>query len=384
MDFCRRFGFLFAFSALVAVALLACSDDETVEYPFERTVLDITAVKRCADGSSVPGVPCYQLRFRHPIEREGIVRYHFWLDTAYIMADAQTIDKSALAHSITLPYRGAQGDFDSLDVTQALKDGGYMDWDSLAVSVWAEYSKGSEGAVQHLYLYFGDDVPPSLVAVTDSTDAHNVWVDWSRPQDQVDFYFPDSLSGPIAGYNVAFKSLGSENVQSVGVSLKLNGQATDSWQKNQNWVRKDRKAVLQSAPSSNASTLNLAIIDGKGFSATPAENQYRLQVSGLTPNSRYSITVFAFDSAGNRTDGATAQNFQTTDTIAPLVASQFHLALDSSDGLPALDSNRLYLFWPRSVDPLRPNTGKDTIRLDSTLYSPPTCSPNACYQEVAT
>ena len=378
---------------LVLIGLIACSDDSgSADFPFERSVLELSAVKRCVEKSTLPGDPCYQLKWRHPIEKEKLVRYHIWIDTTVVGDSARAVPDGALNQSIQVDFVAGRGDYDSLDLTARLTP--YLERDSLHVAIWAEYDDGSDpGAIQRLFLFFGDDIPPGRVLLSDSSDARSIWLEWTRPTDQVDFYFPDSQSGPIAGYNLhIYANDASEDIRNVSVRMVVsNGRpvsATDSsqWIRHQRWRLVDDSLVLNptSSDEANRNHLRLAILDGKGFHANPDSNRFRLQITGLSPEKLYGVGISVWDSSGNYTGtdaNASGRQVLTTDTVAPLMATRFWLRPDTLDGAkPRLDSNRLVLFWPRSLDPLAPMSG---ITLDSVLSIPPSCWVGSCYREVA-
>jgi hypothetical protein len=371
--------------------LAACSDDSSgTDYPFERSVLELTASKRCADRKVEPGDPCYLLKWRHPIERANLLRYHVWLDTAVIGDTTRSVPEGALAKSIKIDYVDGRGDFDSLDLTTLLKD--YLDRDSLHVAIWAEYGDGGNvGAVQRLYLFFGDDVAPTRVQFVDSTNQNTLWLDWTRSTDQVDFYFPDFISGPIAGYNLhVYAEDASEDLLNLKVQFERAGGRPiadgDSVQflRHHCWRSRNDSLVLDTTTRANKNHLRLAILDGRGFQDSTDSNLFRVRITGLRPEKNYGVSISVWDSAGNSTgtdSDASGRVVMTTDTVAPLMATKLWLRADSLDsGKPRLDSNRLVLYWPRSVDPLTP---KSFIELTSKLTIPSGCLEGKCYREVA-
>jgi len=376
---------------LSLVVLASCSSDSGgSEYPFERSVLELTASKRCSDREVKPGDPCYLLKWRHPIERKNLLRYHVWLDTATVNDTTLTVPQGALEKSIQIAYTEGRGDFDSLDLTSYL--GEYLGRDSLHVAIWAEYGDGSDpGAVQRLFLFFGDDVAPNRVQFSDSTNEKSMWLEWIRPTDQVDFYFPSFVAGPIAGYNLHIYSENpNEDLSAAVVRLEWAGRPLDAgdsslWLRHHRWRNRNDSLVLDTTPStSDRSHLRLALIDGRGVQPDLDSNRFRIFISGLQPESRYGVSLTVWDSAGNSSGGdadAGGRLVLTTDTIAPLMASALWLRPDSVYGkLPRLDSNRLVLYWPRSVDPL---SIKADILLDSALTLPSGCLVGECFREVS-
>lgn len=380
--------------ALLALLFMSCSDDSSGnEYSFERSVLEFTAVKRCSDRAARPGDPCYMLKWRHPIERTKLLRYHIWIDTLVVNDTIRDVPEEALTKSIQIPYGDGRGDYDSLDLTSYLS--AYLDRDSLHVAIWAEYGDGgSPGSIQRLYLFFGDDIAPGRVQFTDSTNQNTLWLGWSRPTDQQDFYFPDSVSGPIAGYNLhLYAEDANQDLRNLKVQLEIAGGDslasgdTSAFRRHSRFRYRDGMLMVDTTASGVAdkSHLRFVILDGKGFASETAKNRYRLRIDGLKPQSYYGVSLSVWDSAGNSTGttdaDASGRRILTTDTVEPLIATRFWLRSDTVDGgKPRLDSNRLVLYWPRSVDPLVPRSG---IVLDSLLSIPSGCLANYCYREVA-
>ncbi|MDR1811890.1 MAG: hypothetical protein LBQ87_03610 [Candidatus Fibromonas sp.] len=356
-----RSKLLFSFMVL---ALFACSDDKNPTYPFERTVLDVSIAKRCKDGSYTPGANCYLMRWQHPIEKKDLQNYHVWLDTVVVKDSVQDISQSQINQAYTVPYSG-RGTGDSLDLTDLIS--GFLERDSLHVAILARYSGGDQGAVQHIHVHFGDDVPPSPVSFNDSASVDTIWIDWIRPADQRDFYRPDAMNGPIAGYNISIQT--TEDISKATITVNDETSASN-YRKSCRFRKQGRSVELESISNNNPSLIRLAIPDGKGVANDTSDN-WRMKISGLKPEQSYSISIVAFDSAGN-SSSVESRNVATTDAIPPLITNEFRLYKDPNDGLPRLDSNnRLILFWSRSVDPLRnidPLTNPAQIYYSGTPY----------------
>jgi hypothetical protein len=350
---------------LLCILLCACADNNNPTYPFERSVSDISIVKNSNDAN-------YMIKWRHPIEKIDLQSYYIWIDTTVVKDTAQNASQAQIdAASAMIPYNGRDGG-DSLVLTELIS--GFMDRDSLHIAIWAKYGGSSQGAVQHLYVFFGDDFAPSVVNFSDSSSANTIWINWVRPVDQRDFYKPDSLSGPIAGYNITLSpSDASEDISSASLNVKLDGENMNANIMRFCRFRKEgRSVVLEDLKISDTKTLRIAVIDEKGFDVSnPQANNWSLQISNLKSESSYNISITAWDSAGNSSKAVENRIIPTTDSIAPLIANKFWLYADSGDGLPRLDSNRLVLFWPKSVDPL---TKPTQIELDSTLRFPESCA----------
>jgi hypothetical protein len=358
----------------VFLLLFACSDEnDNPTWPFERTVSGISIAKR-------PNY--YLLIWQHPIERTGLQNYYIWIDTTVVKDYDQSVSQAQTNQaSKIIPYSSV-GDGDSLDLTNFIND--FLDRDSLHIAIWAGYSGKEQGVVQHKYIYFGDDISPSMVRFSDSSSSNAIWIDWLRPTDQRNFYSPEIMDGPIAGYNITVQARNSnEDIRYAILEISLNGNTINSSniKKFQRFRKKGREVVLESVANTESRLLKFAVIDGKGFDNNQANN-WQMRISGLKPELDYRVLIVAYDSAGNSSGSEEIENgtyISTTDAIPPLIANQFWLYRDSGDGLPRLDSNRLILFWPRSVDPL---TSPTQIEINSALHIPASCSPGSCYREV--
>ncbi|MDR2583735.1 MAG: hypothetical protein LBC75_09670 [Fibromonadaceae bacterium] len=345
----------------IFLLLLACSNENSnPTYPFERTVLDISIAKTCKD--------CYIMRWRHPIEKKDLQNYYIWLDTSVVKDSVQNISQSQITQASANIAYSSKGESDSLDLTGLVK--AFLKRDSLHIAIWAKYSGSEKGAVQHLYVHFGDDVPPSVVYFSDSAASKSIWINWVRPTDQRDFYSPEEVNGPIVGYDISVEAADrNENIRNATVKASLAGQAINSSDLKlfYKFKKEGHGVVLEEDKNQNQSFLRLVILDRKGFESDDIQaNSWKMEVSGLKPEEHYKITIVAYDSAGNQSKPEN-RIVSTTDTIPPLIASKFWFYADPGDGLPRLDSNRLILFWPRSVDPLESPT---PIQLDSSLRIP--------------
>jgi len=308
------------------------------------------------------------MRWKHPIEKKDLQSYYIWLDTTVVKDSVQNISKAQMDLADTSIIYAKKGDGDSLDLTGLIKE--FLERDSLHIAIWAKYSGSEKGAVQHIYVHFGDDVPPSVVSFNDSATAKSIWINWTRPTDQRDFYTPEEISGPIAGYEISVEAMDkNENIRRSIVKASLSGQPINSSALKlfYRFRKEGHGFVLEEENSTNQSFFRFVLLDGKGFETDDAQaNNWSVEISDLKPEQRYKITIAAYDSAGNQSKPEN-RIVRTTDTIPPLIANKFWLYKDSGDGLPRLDSNRLILFWPRSVDPLESPT---PIQLDSNLRIP--------------
>jgi len=359
------FKFLGIFASVALLILFACSDDnDNPTWPFERTVLEIAIAKRPS---------YYLLTWRHPIEKAGLQNYYIWIDTTVVRNSEQSVSQAQINQaSKVIPYSGI-GDGDSLNLTNFLSSE-FLERDSLHIAIWAGYSGKGQGVVQHKFIFFGDDISPSMVRFSDSSSSNAIWIDWMRPTDQRDFYSPEITNGPIAGYNITVQARNSnEDIKYAGIEISLNGKTinTSNIQRLQRFRKKGRETVLEGVANPESKLLRFAVIDGKGFDTDNLQaNNWRMKISNLLDTASYRVLIVAYDSAGNSSGSEEIENgtyIKTTDAIPPLIANKFWLYKDSGDGLAHLDSNRLVLFWPRSVDPL---TNPTQIEINSTLNIP--------------
>jgi len=357
----------------IFLLLSACSNDNTnPTYPFERTVSAVSIAKTCKD--------CYIMRWQHPIEKKDLQNYYIWLDTTVVNDSVQNISQSQISEaSANVAYNG-KGDGDSLNLTNLV--GKFLDRDSLHIAIWAKYAGNEKGAVQHIYIHFGDDVPPSMVYFSDSAASKSIWINWVRPTDQQEFYFPEEISGPIAGYDISIEAMDrNENIRNATLRANLSEQPIDysDLKRFYKFKKEGRGVVLEMDNNQNQNFLRFVLLDGKGFASDDIQaNSWKIEISDLKPEQHYKVIIVAYDSAGNQSKPEN-RIVSTTDTIPPLIANKFWFYMDSGDGLPRLDSNRLILFWPRSVDPL---TNPTQIQLGSSLYIPPNYRLGIDYKEV--
>ncbi len=380
---------------IVAFALFACSDSSNEDdYRFERAVQDLSIFRGCSAKNDTNKY-CYQMRWRIPIETDDLLQFHIWVDTIYVNDSTTKVPSGATEHSIKVPFENPEKLYDTLDLTsyvQEILQSESIDRDTLAIAIWSEYSDNDEpGDVQHVFIPLGDNFQPSLITISDSTWTTGVAIDWARPTDQTDYFTPESLSGPIAGYNVLLWAENtSQDIRNVKVTIFHDGK-TDSTGKNF-WKRHHRFRFTNdslwidetSSAESDKNYLRIAVIDGKGFDfANDSANRYRMIIEGLKPESNYTIGIIAWDSAGNPSGTGsveTNQLFSTTDSIAPLIGNQLWVRADTSDTTKAfLDSNRVLIYWSRSADPLSDTSG---ITADSILHYPNYCFEEFCYREV--
>ncbi len=380
--------YLLLFSILFCLA--SCSDDSSgTEYLFDREILEMNVLRSCADGSD--SLNCFRIRYRYPIETEHLEKFLVWLDTTVIDDTTRSVSKEARENAtFEIPYSDKKtGYYDTLDITEEVRE--FADRDSLQVAIWPEYSDGDDpGAVQRVFVHFGDDMAPAVISLQDSVWTDGAAFDWSRPTDQTDFYSPELISGAIAGYNVVIYTLNeNEDIRKVKVKV-IRAIGTDSsggkfYYKHHRFRSREDSVYLDTTSASDKRYLRLAIPDGEGFSETDSLNRFRLVLQGLRAESKYTIGITTFDSSGNYSGSTVSaeynQMFITTDSVAPLMPTKLFVLQDSADARVArLDSNnRLRIFWSRSIDPYKKENG---IREDSVLVIPDTCYENFCFRNV--
>ena len=380
---------------------VACSDDDNeAEFYYDREISELTVLRQCPEGAD-SGAYCFMVRYRYPINTENLTSIYLWVDSTVVGDTAKTVSSGHLENATDVfEYpRGTSELYDTIDLTSYVQDFVKEHRDSLLVALYAAYSDNERnGTVQRIYLHFGDDIPPSLVAVYDSVWTTGALFEWTRPTDQTDFYKPIELSGPIVGYNVVIYSENKdEDLRNVRVTVRTpyGVDSKGGWyytrhariRANNDSVWIDSVTVPHGDNVKNY--LRLAIKDGKGYNVdNPTANNFRLVLGGLKAESRYTIGFSAWDSSGNfsGTEANTAvsmnQLFITTDSIAPLMPKKLYTVKDSVyPEMARLDSNnRLIVYWERSVDPMQIDHG---IEVDSVLHIPGNCLPRFCYDTVA-
>jgi hypothetical protein len=393
----KIFSTFIAFAA-VFFALVACSDEEEgTEFLFDREVMEVSVLRSCADEDDTSA--CYRIRYHYPIEREHYSGLVVWLDTLVVddtskAVTSKQIDKAT--QFIEFPS-GTSSLYDTLDLTDLVSE--YLEtYDSLQVALFCKYSDDKDpGSVQRVFLHFGDDIPPSRVTIYDSVWTNGALFEWYRPTDQIDFYKPAELSGPIVGYNVVIYSADkSEDLRNLKVSLTtadgVDSTGSTSYRRHSR-IRANADSVWVDSVShgdKEKNYLRLAVIDGNGFDAdVDTLNRFRMVIKGLRSKSEYTIGISAWDSAGNSsgTEGLstveTNQLFITTDSVAPVMSTRLYFMEDTLfPGMARLDSNnRLRIFWSKSVDPYEV---KHPVKSDTVVLIPDTCLFTLCYDTVQT
>lgn len=383
---------------LCIFAFCSCSDDDDgVDFLFNREASDISVLRSCAikDDTSA----CYRVRLRYPIETDHLSKIYMWVDTTVLNDTSKAVKSSQLDNATKVfDYpKGTKDLYDTIDVTSYAAK--FRDThDSLQVAFFCGYDDhGDPGAVQRVFLHFTDDMPPSRVSLYDSVWTTGALIEWFRPTDQVDFYKPMEMSGPIVGYNIVLYSPDkNEDLRNVKVRLYTpDGQDETGGvlYKRHARIRANNDSVWVDnvAHGDNVKNyLRLVVLDGKGFDfEEDSLNRFRLIFEGLKTQSQYNIGLSAWDSSGNSSGNegvATVESYQmfmTTDAIAPLMPTKLYVLEDTLfPGLARLDSNnRLRIFWNRSLDPLNKNHG---IKVDTMLWVPDTCGFKFCFDTVAT
>ena len=382
----------------LAVALIACSDDDSsVEFLFDREVSDASVLRSCAkDGDTAA---CYRIRLRYPIDRSNLERIYMWVDTTVVDDTSKSVSSDQLSKATaTYDYpQGSKALYDTIDVTEYAQK--YLDtYDSLQVAFYCEYDDNDDpGAVQRVFLHFGDDMPPSRVVLYDSVWTTGAMIEWYRPTDQTDFYKPMELSGPIVGYNIVLYSPDkNEDLRNVRISLYApSGQDMTGGvlYKRHARIRANNDSIWVDGVGHGKNVKNylrFVVLDGEGFNFdVDSLNRFRVVFEGLKAESQYNIGLSSWDSSGNSSGNegvATVESYQlfmTTDSIAPLMPTKLYVLEDTLfPGMARLDSNnRLRIFWSRSLDP---TNSKHGIIVDTVLFVPDTCAWSHCFDLVST
>ena len=376
----KRFSFFALFSLLVGLFVGCDDDDSGVEYMYDREVMEVNVLNTCASKTD-SGEACYRISFHYPYERDDFEAVYLWLGTDVVDDTSKSVTSSQCNKATAVfEYSGNdKADYDTIDLTSEVKK--YLDEvDSLQVVLFCKYSDGGNpGAVYRLILPLNDNIPPSVVSVRDSSWTTGALFTWYRPTDQVNFYTPTELSGPIVGYNIVISS-GSktENLQDLEVSVE---GASDKLVLHSR-IRNSDSVYIDSLPKEEKNTLHIVVLDGKGFDTeVDSNNFFRLMVNGLKPMTSYSFSMTSWDTSGNSSTEF-KQNFNTTDSIAPLMPTSIYTIEDSLfPGKARLDSNnRLLIYWGRSVDPVNKS---HNIKSDTVLIIPDDCERKYCYDTVA-
>ncbi|HSQ42386.1 MAG TPA: hypothetical protein VLM37_08925 [Fibrobacteraceae bacterium] len=376
---CWQVGWLWVAVCMAALLFSCSSDSSGDEYSFERSIQDAVIEKTCLTDTVESG-ECYLLIWRQPLETSNLVRYHIWLDTNVVSEDDVTPPSGATSSSsIQVDFVDRDGIYyDTLDLTSYMET--YVGkQDSVQIALWGEYDDdGILGRIVRTFVVLGDNIDPARVQYSDSATHNSLAISWTRPIDQVDYYHADSLDGPIVGYNIYFWGDDGQDMSNVSLSLTLGGvDAQERLVLDSRW--RDSAGTLQIVSvSSDYSELHCAIIDGNGFRGDSLDD-FVLTISGLQQESAYELTIVAYDSAGNTSESET-EVLETTDSIPPLAPPAFWTRADTNDGLVRLDSNRLFLYWLRAVDPLQLHSGI-YFAADS-LFIPSDCVEKTCYRQL--
>lgn len=378
----------FLLFSLIAFVVLACSDDDSsYDYPFDREVMNIDVIRTCGSGED-SSTDCYKLRFHYPYDTEDLEAIYLWIGEDVVDDTSKEISSSQMkkADSVIEFREGETREFDTIDLTPLVKD--YLNTrQKVQVVLYCDYSEGDNGIAQRYFLHFGDDQPPSLItAEVDSVWTTGAVVKWVRPTDQTDFNFPTRLSGTIVGYNIVISSDDTgEDLRKLEYTLssafgevvpnaRLRSSASDS-------------VYVDSVPlsSKEKDKVRFVVLDGYGFDMeNDSMNRFSLVLEGLKSKSKYYISISSYDSVGNTPAEDPKVDFETTDSIAPLMPTKLFSIEDTlypGEGFAALDSNnRLRIFWSRAADPLF----KDRyIEVDTLLTISASCHESDCYENVA-
>ena len=404
-----RYLKLYLLSAL-ALFFLACSDDDDgTEFKFDREIYEYSIIEGCGPGAPEDSI-CYKIRYHYPIRTEDYSGLCVWLDDAVIDDTSKSVSNKQIekAHdnidnSFFRKYQKKSSEYDTLDLTESIAKFVKMGYDSLQVVMFCEYSDGGDpGSVQRVFLPFKDVLPPTDVEpLSDSLWATGAWFEWYRPTDRTKVLSPNDVSGKILGYNVVIYSNDpDEDVGKLEVTIQspagVDNKGTRLYKRNA-YIHKRNDSVLVDAikvNEKNKNYLRLVVYDGEGYNSEDiSKNHFRLIVDGLRTQSGeddpgYRIAISSWDMVGNASGSEINSSvdfwrqFNTTDSIAPLMARKIFTAEDSLfPGYTKLDSNnRVGILWSRSVDPLKFDHG---IEVDSVLVFPRGCNENTCYKNVS-
>lgn len=376
----KRFSFFALFSLLVGLFVGCDDDDSGVEYMYDREVMEVNVLNTCASKAD-SGEACFRLSFHYPYEREDFEAIYLWLGTDVVDDTSKSVSSSQCDKATSVfKYSGNdKADYDTIDLTPMVKK--YLDeTDSLQVVLFCKYSDGGDpGAVYRLNLLLNDNIPPSMVSVLDSSWTTGALFTWYRPTDQVNFYSPTELSGPIVGYNIVISSDSKgEDLRKLKVSVEGASEKILLHSR----IRNGDSVYVDSLLKEDKNPFRMTIIDGKGFDTdADSNNLFRLTVEGLKPMSNYVFSLTSWDSSGNSSTEF-KQTFNTTDSIAPLMPTRIYTVEDTLfPGMARLDSNnRLLIYWGRSVDPI---SKFHNIKSDTVLIIPNNCDRGSCYDTVA-
>jgi len=375
--FIRLLSVVFVFA--LTFLLVSCGDDSNgSDYSFDRTIQEPLIEKRCVAGTPSDTAECYLLQWRNPTSTEGFVAVHIWVDTTWVGSTDTEVDDKDKANSIRISADSALL-ADSLDITSYLKP--YLDRDTIQIVIWAEFSgSGLAGRVMHSFVILGDDIVPGRVQVRDSAGFDEMTFQWTRPIDQVDFYRQDRIDGPIVGYNFVLKapsgiSLVKARAQAL---LSIGGVKATLHNEKQFYFDEGKISLIDATSAENE--IHFAIPDGKGFSSDTLLDRIGLYIGALPSETQFEVGIDAMDSAGN-SSYSERRMVSTTDEYRPLIGSRIWFASDPVDSSKArIDSNRIYIYWPLSLDPLKLSHG---IVVDTALKIPTGCVEGDCFRQVS-
>jgi len=369
-----------AIALLALFSLLGCSSNSKgKEFSFERSLQEPVIEKRCVEGRLDTGKGCYLLKWRNPVDTVKLGRVHVWLDTTAVDTATDVVSSAAKASSLKKAFDANSGnEFDSLDISDAVNILNRKD--TLEVTLWAEYDdSGTPGRIVRTFVILGDDIAPARVTVTDSGSYQEIDLTWTRPNDHVDFYRPELISGVIKGYNVYLSCADGANIRDAKVKLFIGGiDKTDSMTRGAHWVFAKDTFALMNETNEPATEMHLAFEDGLGFQGDPVKDRIQLILTELRAETRYYIEIRTYDVAGNYSVSE-IKPIGTTDSIQPLVASAFVYTKNAAN-LAEIDSNRVKLTWLSSLDPITPTE----LTLEEAHKSTAGCAGGPCFRDVRT
>jgi len=373
-------------SFIMLVFLSACSDqNDEKEFSFVRAIQELQVIKDCPDGSET--VECFQLRWVSPMETDGLQRFHVWLDTAYVNEDDQLPSDAAKENSIVVDYEGSIPDIDTLDLTSRMVE--FQGRERILVSIWPEYSGGSSTEIKNIEVFLVDDIDPGPISYVTRVSDSSLTLSWIRPTDQIDYYNPFFISGPIVGYNLHIQVEDNEIVERADADISnsaydlLQSGNTEAQVKNGISLKFIDGEFVEDETSDSDFERHFYITDGLGYDTSGSQldsNSFQFVLEGLPAEARISWSIVAWDENGN--SRSTEQQYLTlTDSLQPVMAPTLFFTRDSLDSSMALiDSNQVYVFWHRAVDPLRRQGFVEAS--GDTVLIPSGCSEGTCWRDV--
>ena len=211
--------------------------------------------------------------------------------------------------------------------------------------------------------------PESVNLKVDFTDTQ-IQLSWVRPKDATSSFFPFADSGKISAYHLTLKNLTNINstlyhkIKIDSVAYTLNGKTALIKEKDFKKAKegtltyKNTKQTTDNGDSLLVPWLSALFLDGFPKHPTHDSNKVKLVLYGLSPNSSYSIQMFAEDSSGNiGKNDAELITIVTTDTTQPTKPTA---TVDSQ----SITKNQFTFSWLPSQDTRKGDTKPNTNILE--------------------